>query len=179
MQKALLAKMAANAKKAKHDMERAMRFVQKKFADAAKLQNARNTANLQRSKALRKTIEKNKLEAKKNLEAAVLAQQRARGALEQKMNARIDHTNKHVAANAALIKDNAKKAKEELEHAVNKFKTKVANARQEAAAGRSKLAKQLEDQDKSIRQWANNKLDRVISETAAQFEKVRTKMADD
>merc|ERR1711970_1148095 len=179
LKKALLAKMAVNAKKAKDDLDTSMRDVQRRFADAAHTQNLREKANVARSKALRKTIRKNKHEAKKNLDHAVLVQQRAMSALASATNARIDQTNKHVAINAAQIKENAKKARQELDAAVSLFDTKVANARDEAAAGRSKLAAQLEAQDKSIRQWANNKLKIVMAKTAAQFRRVREKMAED
>merc|ERR1719359_2628485 len=145
----------------------------------AKLQNSRNNANIARSKKIRAVVEANKREARKNLEASVATQQRAMAALASATNARIDQTNKHVAINAAQIKENAKKAREELEAAVAIFDTKAANAREEAAAGRSKLAAQLESQDKSIRQWANNKLKIVMAKTAAQFRRVREKMAED
>merc|ERR1711970_169331 len=179
LKKFLLAKMAANAKKAKDDLATSMREVQQKFAASAELQNKREKSNVGRSKALRKTIRKNKKEAANNLHKAVLTQQRAMAALSSAVNARIDQTNKHVAINAAQIKGNAKKAREELEAAVAIFDTKAANAREEAAAGRSKLAAQLESQDKSIRQWANNKLKIVMAKTAAQFRRVREKMAED
>merc|ERR1711871_1878861 len=179
LKKALLAKMAVNAKKAKDDLDTGMRDVQRRFAEAAKLQNERQKANVKRSKALRKTIRANKAEAKKNLDAAVTTQQRAMAALASATNARIAQTNKHVAINAAQIKENAKKAREELDAAVATFDKKVANAREEAAAGRSKLTAQLEAQDKSIRQWANNKLKIVAAKTAAQFRRVREKMAED
>merc|ERR1711871_1854533 len=179
LQKAMLAKMAANAKKAKDDLHRAMKFVQAKFAAAAALQNKRNKANIRRSRKLRKRIEANKRLAAKNLAHQVLTQQRALAATASAVNARIDQTNKHVAANAAQIKANAKKAADDPAHAVNKYDQKVANARAEAAAGRSKLAAQLAAQDKSIRQWANNKLKIVMAKTAAQFRRVREKMAED
>merc|ERR1719352_2033241 len=42
LEKAMLAKMAVNAKKAKDDLAHAMKFVQAKFAAAADLQNKRN-----------------------------------------------------------------------------------------------------------------------------------------
>merc|ERR1711871_1356008 len=179
LKKALLHKMAVNAKKAKDDLDTGMRYVQGKFASMAKLQNERNKANIARSKYIRGVVEANKREAKKNLQAQVLTQQRAMAALASAVNARIAKTNKHVAINAAQIKENAKKAREELDAAVAIFDTKVANAREEAAAGRSKLAAQLEAQDKSIRQWANNKLKVVMAKTAAQFRRVREKMAED
>merc|ERR1711871_886569 len=179
LKKALLAKMAVNAKKAKDDLDTGMRDVQRRFAEAAKLQNERQKANVKRSKALRKTIRANKAEAKKNLDAAVTTQQRAMAALASATNARIAQTNKHVAMNAAQIKENAKKAREELDAAVAIFDKKVANAREEAAAGRSKLAAQLAAQDKSIRQWANNKMKVVMAKTAAQFRRVREEMAAD
>merc|ERR1711871_1853313 len=179
LKKALLHKMAVNAKTAKDILHKSMVFVQGKFAAMAKLQNERNKANIARSKHIRAVVEANKKEAKKNLQAQVLTQQRAMAALASAVNARIAKTNKHVAINAAQIKENAKKAREELDAAVAIFDTKVANAREEAAAGRSKLAAQLEAQDKSIRQWANNKLKVVMAKTAAQFRRVREKMAED
>merc|ERR1711881_584379 len=75
LQKAMLAKMAANAKKAKDDLAHAMRFVQAKFASAAAQQNKRNKANIARSAQLRKRIAENKAEAAKNLKHQVLVQQ--------------------------------------------------------------------------------------------------------
>merc|ERR1711966_434806 len=143
LKKALLHKMAVNAKKAKDDLHKSMVFVQGKFAAMAKLQNERNKANIARSKHIRSVVEANKKEAKKNLEAQVLTQQRAMAALSSAVNARIAKTNKHVAVNAAQIKENAKKAREELDKAVAMFDTKVANARDVAAAGRGKLENQL------------------------------------
>ena len=179
LQKALLAKMAVNAKKAKDDLDTSMRFVQAKFAAAAKLQNERNGANIARNKKLRKKIAQNKKIAADNLDTQVKAQQRAMAALESATNARIKSTNEHVAVNAAQIKANAKKAKEELDAQVAIFDQKAANARSEASAGRDKLSAQLAEQDKSIRAWANNKLKIVTEKTAAQFRRVRAKMAED
>merc|ERR1712023_370683 len=114
LEKALLHKMAVNAKKAKDDLHKSMVFVQGKFAAMAKLQNERNKANIARSKHIRAVVQKNKEEAAANLKKQVLTQQRAMAALASKTNARIAQTNKHVAANAAQIKANAKKAAEEL-----------------------------------------------------------------
>merc|ERR1711998_401425 len=179
LKKALLHKMAVNAKKCKDDLHKGMVFVQGKFAAMAKLQNERNKANIARSKHIRAVVEANKKEAKKNLETQVLTQQRAMATLASAVNARIAKTNKHVAINAAQIKENAKKAREELDKAVAIFDKKAANARAEAAAGRSKLAAQLEAQDKSIRQWANNKMKVVMAATAAKFRRVREEMAKD
>merc|ERR1719486_1024231 len=179
LKKFLLAKMAANAKKAKKDLDIAMRRTQAQFAAAAKLANMRNAANIARSKKIRKVVAANKAEAAKNLATQVAAQQRAMAALKSKVNARIDQTNKHVAANAAQIKENAKAARKALEKAVNIFDKKTANAREEAQKGRSKLGAQLAAQDKAVRQWANNKLKIVVALTAAHFRRVRAKMAAD
>jgi len=179
MKKALLAKMAENAKKAKDDLQTSMRFVQAKFAAAAKLQNERNGANIARNKALRKKIAQNKKIAADNLDKATKTQQRAMATLASGINSRIKSTNAHVAINAGQITANAKKAKEDLEAAVSQFDQKAANARAEAAKGRSKLAKQLADQDKSMRSWANDKLKVVMAKTAAQFARVRKKMSED
>jgi len=176
---ALLKKMAANAKKAHHDLVVSMRRVQNQFAKAAALANHRNAANIARSKKLRRVIARNKAEAARNLRTAVLAQQRSLAALKSKMNSRIAQTNKHVAANAAQIKENAKAARKALESAVAKYDHKVANARELAQKGRSKLAAQLRKQDKAARAWASNKLKAVAASTAAQFRKVRATMARD
>merc|ERR1712093_537530 len=179
LKKALLHKMAVNAKKAKDDLARAMRFVQGRFHRAARLANRRNRANIARSKKIRARVARDKAHAAHQLRIAVKAQQRSMAAYKSAINARIAQTNKHVAVNAAQIKEDAKTARKALEGAVNKFDKKVANARAEAAAGRSKLAAQLAAQDKATRQWANNKLKIVVAKTAAHFRRVRAKMAAD
>merc|ERR1711881_233706 len=179
LKKALLHKMAVNAKKAKDDLARAMRYVQYRFHKAAALANRRNRANIARSKAIRARVAKDKAHAAHQLRIAVKAQQRSMAAYKSAINARIAQTNKHVAANAAQIKENAKAARKALESAVHKFDKKVASARAEAAKGRSKLAAQLAAQDKATRQWANNKLKVVVAKTAAHFRRVRAKMAAD
>merc|ERR1712054_443023 len=150
LKKFLLAKMAANAKKAKKDLDVAMRRTQAQFAAAAKLANMRNAANIARSKKIRAVVAANKAEAAKNLATQVTAQQRSMAALKSKMNARIDQTNKHVAANAAQIKEDAKAARKALEKAMNIFDKKTANAREEAQKGRSKLGAQLAKTVKDI-----------------------------
>merc|ERR1719482_1196517 len=179
LKRALLHKMAVNAKKAKDDLARAMRFVQYRFHKAARLANKRNRANIRRSKLIRARVARDKAHAAHQLRIAVKAQQRSMAAYKSAINARIAQTNKHVAVNAAQIKENAKAARKALEGAVSKFDKKVANARAEAAKGRSKLAAQLAAQDKATRQWANNKLKVVVAKTAAHFRRVRAKMAAD
>merc|ERR1719506_2111408 len=179
MKKMLLAKMAANAKKAKADLDEAMRQTQEKFAKAAKLENKRQRQTLRRAKKTREIMRKNKKEGAKNLATAVANQQRALSTLAQATNARIKSTNKHIAANAATIKANAKKARKDLEKAMGRFDKKMANVNEEAKKGRSKLAAQAADQDKKFRQWANNKIKTITAQTAAQFRQVRAKMAKD
>merc|ERR1711968_373319 len=179
MKKMLLAKMAANAKKAKADLDEAMRQTQEKFAKAAKLENKRQRQTLRRAKKTREIMRKNKKEGAKNLAIAVANQQRALATLAQATNARIKSTNKHIAANAATIKANAKKARKDLEKAMSRFDKKMANVNEEAKKGRSKLAAQAADQDKKFRQWANNKIKSIAAKTSAQFAKVRGKMAAD
>merc|ERR1711881_541732 len=156
-----------------------MRLTQHRFARAAALANKRNRANIRRNKAIRARIARNKRHAASQLRIAVLAQQKSMAAYKSAINARITQTNKHVAANAAQIKENAKAARKALEKAVSQFDRKAANAAAEAKRGRSKLAAQMAAQDKSIRQWANNKLKVVMASTAAQFRRVRAKMAAD
>merc|ERR1711881_681674 len=129
-----------------------MRYVQYRFHKAAALANRRNRANIHRSKLIRARVARDKAHAAHQL---------------------------RIAVKAAQIKEDAKTARKALEGAVNKFDKKVANARAEAAAGRSKLAAQLAAQDKATRQWANNKLKIVVAKTAAHFRRVRAKMAAD
>merc|ERR1711966_500269 len=152
---------------------------QYRFHKAARLANKRNRANIHRSKLIRARVARDKAHAAHQLRIAVKAQQRSMAAYKSAINARIAQTNKHLAVNAAQIKENAKAARKVLEGAVSKFDKKVANARAEAAKGRSKLAAQLAAQDKATRQWANNKLKIVVAKTAAHFRRVRAKMAAD
>ena len=179
LQKMLLHKMKENAEQAKRDLGSAMRYVQFRFARAAALSNRREKANEAEQKRLRVRITKDKKHAAAQLKTAVTTQQNAMSSLRDSMNARIKSTNKRVSQNAAQIKASAKAAREALQAAVHKFDKKANNAREEAKKGRSKLAVQLETQDKNIRQWANNKLKVVMEKTAAQFNRVRAKMAAD
>merc|ERR1719409_1811834 len=94
-------------------------------------------------------------------------------------NAKIHQTNKHIAANAAQIKENAKKARKDLEKAMNRFDHKMANVAEQAKKGRSKLAAQAAAQDKAFRNMANNKIRAIAASTAAQFRSVRAQMAKD
>merc|ERR1719261_1444277 len=179
MKKALLAKMAINAKKAKDDLDRDMRMVQAKFARFAERENKRNKRTIARSRKTREIMRKNKAHAAKQLQLAVSNQQRALAALASATNAKIHQTNKHIAANAAQIKENAKKARKDLEKAMNRFDHKMANVTEQAKKGRSKLAAQAVAQDKRFRQYANNKVKEITAQTAAQFRKVRATMARD
>merc|ERR1712096_313814 len=179
MKKALLAKMAINAKRAKQALDRNMRRVQRQFAAHAELANKRNKRTIARSRKTREIMRKNKRQAGANLKLAVLNQQRALSALASATNAKIHQTNKHIAANAAQIKENAKKARKDLEKAMNRFDHKMANVTEQAKKGRSKLAAQAVAQDKKFRQYANNKIKEITANTASQFRKVRATMARD
>merc|ERR1719327_1992520 len=179
MKKALLAKMAINAKAAKDSLDRNMRRVQRQFAAQAELANKRNKRTIARSRKTREIMRKNKRQAGANLKLAVLNQQRALSALASATNAKIKQTNKHIAANAAQIKENAKKARKDLEKAMDRFDKKMAHVTEEAKKGRSKLAAQAVAQDKRFRQYANNKIKEITANTAAQFRKVRATMAKD
>merc|ERR1711988_683923 len=179
MKKALLAKMAINARRAKKSLDRNMRRVQAKFAASAELQNKRNKATIRRSAKTREIMRKNKRAAARSLKIAVLNQQRALAALASATNAKIKQTNSHIAANAAQIRENAKKARKDLEKSMARFDHKMANVNEEAKKGRSKLAAQAADQDKKFREWANNKVKAIAAKTSAQFHKVRDTMSKD
>merc|ERR1712054_640866 len=162
MKKQLLAKMAVNARRAKAALDRNMRRVQAKFAAQAELANKRNRATIRRSRKTREIMRKNKRAAARSLKIAVLNQQRALAALASATNAKIKQTNSHIAANAAQIRENAKKARKDLEKSMARFDHKMANV-----------------QDKAFRNFANNKIRAIAASTAAQFRKVRARMAKD
>merc|ERR1711975_60748 len=63
LKRALLTKMAANARRARHDLARSMRYVQHRFAKAAQLSNRRNAANIRRSAAIRARVRRDKAHA--------------------------------------------------------------------------------------------------------------------
>merc|ERR1711959_704524 len=179
MKKALLSKMAINAKHAKDSLERNMRRVQRQFAAQAEIANKRNKATIRRSAKTREIMRKNKAHAAKQLKLAVSAQQRALAALASATNAKIKQTNKHIAANAAQIKENAKKARKDLDKAMNRFDNKMRNIHNQALAARSKLVAQANAQDAKFRAYANNRIKRIVASNAAKFREVRAKMAKD
>merc|ERR1711912_41228 len=108
---------------------------------------------------------------------AVNGWQTATSAWASATNARIDRMNKHVAANAAQIKENAKKARKDLEGAMHQWDHKIQNFRRDSKAARSRLSAQFAAQDKATRAWANNKIKGLVASTAAQFNKVYATMA--
>merc|ERR1711907_492262 len=85
--------------------------------------------------------------------------------------------NKHVAANAAQIKENAKKCRKDLENTMASWDHKVANFREESKQARNKLSEQFKAQDKATRAWASNKIKGLVASTSAQFQDINTKMA--
>merc|ERR1719163_1656249 len=62
---------------------------------------------------------------------------------------------------------------------MGRFDKKMANVNEQAKKGRSKLAAQAAAQDKAFRNFANNKIRAIAASTAAQFRKVRARMAKD
>merc|ERR1712144_102019 len=85
--------------------------------------------------------------------------------------------NAHVAANAAQIKENAKKARKDLDNAMHEWDHKVSNFRTTEKNANDKLSAQFAAQSKATRAWANNKIKGFVAGTAAQFNDVETKMA--
>merc|ERR1740138_1230235 len=173
----MLHKMAIYAKKARDDLNHAMMRTQERFAKQAALANRRYKATLRRDKRTSKLIKHDKNEAAKNLKLAVDAWQKSTTAWASATNARIDRMNKHVAANAAQIKENAKKARKDLETTMASWDHKVAKFRSDSKTARSKLSQQFKAQDKATRAWASNKIKGLVASTSAQFNDVNTKMA--
>merc|ERR1719446_1073463 len=105
LKKDMLHKMAVYAAKAKKELDDAMERTQKHFARMAALENKRYKSTLKRDKTALKMAADDKKEAAHNLRVAVTAWQKATNSWAASTNARIDTMNKHVAANAAQIKE--------------------------------------------------------------------------
>jgi len=177
LKRQMLHKMAVNAKKCRDDLNDAMRKTQERFAKQARLANRRYRATLRRDRRTISMANHDRREASHNLRMAVKGWQTATSAWASATNARIDRMNKHVAANAAQIKENAKKARKDLEGAMHQWDHKIQNFRRDSKAARSRLSAQFAAQDKATRAWANNKIKALVASTAAQFNDVETKMA--
>merc|ERR1719331_1217142 len=85
--------------------------------------------------------------------------------------------NAHVSANAAQIKENAKKARKDLEVTMGQWDHKVNSFKTSSKMARTTLKAQFEAQDKATRAWANNKIKSMVAAESAQFNDVETKMA--
>jgi hypothetical protein len=154
-----------------------MARTQERFAKQAALANRRYKATQRRDKRTDKLIKHDKNEAARNLKLAVDSWQKSTTAWASATNSRIDQMNKHVAANAAQIKENAKKARKDLEVTMKGWDHKVMNFKKDSKAARSKLSEQFAAQDKAQRAWASNKIKGLVASTSAQFQDVETKMA--
>jgi hypothetical protein len=179
MKKELLARMAVNAKKAKDDLDEQMRITAKNFAAAKALENKRWRKNNKRFKKTRAIMKRNKRQAAHELKMATLNQQRALSALDAETNAKIKATQHNIAKNAADIKANAIKAREDLDHACDNFDKKMYAVTTEAADARSKLAQEAKAMDKKVRAMVNMKVKKATKAAAKSFQKVRATMAAD
>jgi len=175
----MMHKMAVNAKKCRDDLNAAMRKTQERFAKQAHLANRRYRATLARDRKTIAIANQNKREEAHNLRMAVKGWQTATAAWAASTNARIDKMNKHVAANAAQIKENAKKARKDLEGAMHSWDHKIANFKRDSKAARSRLSAQFAAQNKATRAWANNKIKALVASTAAQTMRLLVVEVDD
>merc|ERR1712054_385229 len=125
---------------------------------------------MKRDKKTLDMINADRKEEAHNLRLAVSSWQAA-------TNAKITRMNKHVAANAAQIKENAKKARKDLENAMSDWDHKIARFSKHESAKNSQLSQQFAQQDKATRAWADNKVKALVASTAAQFNDVHAKMA--
>merc|ERR1711871_554286 len=173
----MLHKMAQYARIARNHLNHAMRRCQERFAKQAHLANRRYRATLARDARTARLVKHDKREAARNLHLAVSAWQKNTQAWAAHTNARINRMNKHVSANAAQIKENAKKARKDLDAAMHKWDHKIATFRTESKNARDKLSAQFAAQSKATRAWASDKIKGLVASTSAQFNDVETKMA--
>merc|ERR1711959_687994 len=177
LHKQMLRQIAKNAAIAKRNFNIAMRRTQEKFAKKASLDNRRQAATNARNKKTYAIIEADRRSNAKNLRLAVSAWQKTTAAWASATNAKITRANRHVAANAAQIIENAKKARQDLQNAMGSWNHKIARFAAGEKAANSKLGRQFKAQNKATRAWATNKINAMVAQTGAQFNRVETKMA--
>merc|ERR1712054_556782 len=173
----MLHKMAVNAKTCRDNLNTAMRRTQEKFAKKARLANRRWWATMKRDKKTIGMINRDSREAARNLRLSVSTWQRATSAWAAATNSRINKMNRHVAANSAQIKENAKKAQKDLEKTMRHWDYKVNSFKRSSKHAQSKLRAQFRAQDKAQRAWANNRISALVASTAASFHRVNVAMA--
>merc|ERR1712096_498014 len=177
LKKNMLHKMAVNAKTCRDNLNTAMRRTQDKFAKKARLANRRWFATMKRDRKTISMIKSDSRQASRNLRLSVSTWQRAPSAWAAATNSRINKMNKHVAANSAQIKENAKKAQKDLEKTMRHWDYKVNSFKRSSKKSQSKLRAQFRAQDKAQRAWANNKISALVASTAAEFHRVNVAMA--
>merc|ERR1711959_64485 len=153
LHKQMLRQIAKNAAIAKRNLNIAMRRTQERFAKKASLDNRRQRATNARNRKTYAIMAADRRSNAKNLKLAVAAWQKTTAAWAAATNAKITRSNRHVAANAAQIVENAKKARQDLQNAMGSWNHKIARA------------------------WATNKINAMVAQTGAQFNRVETKMA--
>merc|ERR1711871_285277 len=186
MKKELLARMAVNAKKAKDDLDEQMRITAKNFAAAKALENKRWRKNNKRFKKIRAIMKRNKRQAAHELRMATLNQQRALSALDAETNAKIKATQHNIAKNAADIKANAIKAREDLDHACDNFDKKMYAVTTEAANAAAKafqkvratMAADRHHADMMLAQTSTKMKAALATQAALQDERFKQTVAD-
>merc|ERR1711968_154930 len=182
MKKELLARMAVNAKKAKDDLDEQMRITAKNFAAAKALENKRWRKNNKRFKKTRAIMKRNKRQAAHELKMATLNQQRALSALDAETNAKIKATQHNIAKNAADIKANAIKAREDLDHACDNFDKKMYAVTTEAAKAfqkvRATMAADRHHADMMLAQTSTKMKAALATQAALQDKRFEQTVAD-
>merc|ERR1711881_88372 len=173
----MLHKMAVNAKTCRDNLNTAMRQTQEKFAKKARLANRRWWATMKRDRKTISMIKSDSREAARNLRLSVSTWQRSTSAWAAATNSRINKMNKHVAANSAQIKENAKKAQKDLEKTMRHWDYKVNSFKRSSKNAQSKLRAQFRAQDKAQRAWANNRISALVAPPPAEFPRVNVAMA--
>merc|ERR1712159_548858 len=177
LKKEMLHKMSVNAKIARDHLNRAMYRTQRKFARTAALANRRYRRSQKRHAKTMALVKRDARRAAHRLKLATTGWQKATSAWAAATNAKIDQMNKHVAANAAQIITNQKRAQEDLERVQQKWTHAVNTFSKNEKAANSRLSTQFANQDKAARAYAANKISGLIASSAAQFADVNAKMA--
>merc|ERR1719460_1727491 len=168
---------SVRAQMARDHLNLAMYRTQRKFARTAALANRRYRRSQKRHAKTMALVKRDARRAAHRLKLATTGWQKATSAWAAATNAKIDQMNKHVAANAAQIVTNQKRAQEDLERVQQKWTHAVNTFSKNEKAANSRLSTQFANQDKAARAFAANKISGLIASSAAQFNKVSLKMA--
>jgi hypothetical protein len=178
LEKALRAKMEINAKAAKDSVVAAMKSASEALAKEANASTKRAKLAAEDRAKIRKELSAERSKAEENLKLAVASWTKSQAALASETNAKITKLNKHVAANAALIKANAAAAQNGINKLTAGFTKQLEAAKADTSKSITALGATVAAANQRTRQWVQSKVGALVALEAARFQRERERMAD-